>query len=67
MTEFGAFAQYIVVERDQVIQSPDHVDDVHMAAWPLGGVTAWRSVITLLLFVGPTVCRTDTLSMLELP
>jgi hypothetical protein len=35
---------YVVVERDQVIRSPDHIDDVHVAAWPLGGLTAWRSV-----------------------
>ncbi|RDX56332.1 NAD(P)-binding protein [Lentinus brumalis] len=45
MIEFGAFAQYIVVERYQVIQTPDHIDDVHAAAWPLGGVTAWRATI----------------------
>ncbi|THH16491.1 hypothetical protein EW146_g4148 [Bondarzewia mesenterica] len=24
---------------------PDHLDDVHVAAWPLGGVTAWRAVM----------------------
>ena len=42
MVDFGTFAQYIVVERDQVILTPDHLDDVHAAAWPLGGVTAWR-------------------------
>lgn len=38
----GTFAQYAFVQRDQVILTPDHLDDVHMAAWPLGGVTAWR-------------------------
>lgn len=42
--QLGTFADYVVVERDQVVRSPDHLDDVHMAAWPLGGVTAWRSV-----------------------
>ncbi|KAG9313485.1 hypothetical protein JVU11DRAFT_5810 [Chiua virens] len=36
---------YVVVERDQVIRSPDHLDDVHMAAWPVGGLTAWRAAI----------------------
>ena len=38
----GAFAHHVVVERDQVILTPDYLDDVHMAAWPLGGLTAWR-------------------------
>lgn len=38
----GTFAHYVVVERDQVMLTPEHLDDVHMAAWPLGGVTAWR-------------------------
>ena len=42
MIDFGTFAHYIVVDRDQVIPTPDHLDDVHAAAWPLGGVTAWR-------------------------
>ncbi|KAL6301844.1 hypothetical protein BKA93DRAFT_796114 [Sparassis latifolia] len=41
----GTFAQYVVVERDQVIATPDHLDDEHAAAWPLGGVTAWRASI----------------------
>jgi len=41
----GTFSQYVVVERDQVIQSPDHLDDEHVAAWPLGGVTAWRASV----------------------
>ena len=38
----GTFAEYVVVERDQVIPTPDHLDDVHAAAWPIGAVTAWR-------------------------
>ena len=42
MTPFGTFAEYVVVERDQVLSTPDHLDDVHAAAWPLGAVTAWR-------------------------
>ncbi|KAI0672793.1 NAD(P)-binding protein [Trametes maxima] len=41
----GTFTQYLVVERDQVIPTPDHLDDVHAAAWPLGAVTAWRAVV----------------------
>lgn len=38
----GTFAEYIVVERQHVIRTPLHLDDVHAAAWPLGGITAWR-------------------------
>ncbi|KAF8065366.1 hypothetical protein FPV67DRAFT_1502554 [Lyophyllum atratum] len=41
----GTFTEYLVVERDQVIPTPDHLDDVQVAAWPLGGVTAWRAAI----------------------
>lgn len=43
----GVFSEYVVVERDQVILAPDHVDDVHLSAWPLGGLTAWRYVTYL--------------------
>ena len=42
--DFGTFAHHVVVDRDQVIQTPDHVDDIHAAAWPLGAVTAWRYI-----------------------
>ncbi len=43
-----------MVERDQVIPTPEHLDDVHAAAWPLAAVTAWRCVfdITLPKFTG---------------
>ncbi|KAH7924734.1 NAD(P)-binding protein [Leucogyrophana mollusca] len=41
----GTFADYVVVERDQVIPSPDHLSDVQTSAWPLGGLTAWRAAI----------------------
>lgn len=41
----GTFSEYVAVERDQVIPTPDYLDDEHAAAWPLGGVTAWRSVV----------------------
>ncbi|KAI6029585.1 chaperonin 10-like protein, partial [Pisolithus microcarpus] len=41
----GTFAEYVVVERDQVLQTPEHLDDVHMAAWPVGGLTAWRAAV----------------------
>lgn len=38
----GVFADYVVVERDQVILAPEHLSDEEAAAWPLGAVTAWR-------------------------
>ncbi|KAG2145067.1 hypothetical protein BD769DRAFT_1419676 [Suillus cothurnatus] len=41
----GTFAEYVVVERNQVVRSPDHLDDVQVSAWPLGGLTAWRAAI----------------------
>lgn len=41
----GVFSEFVVVERDQVIIAPDHLDDIHLAAWPLGGVTAWRYIL----------------------
>ncbi|KAG1734330.1 hypothetical protein EDB19DRAFT_1911189 [Suillus lakei] len=41
----GTFAEYVIVERNQVIRSPDHLDDVQVSAWPLGGLTAWRAAI----------------------
>ncbi|KAF9462751.1 NAD-P-binding protein [Collybia nuda] len=41
----GTFTEYIVIERDQVIPTPKHLDDVQMSAWPLGGVTAWRAAV----------------------
>ncbi|KIJ44254.1 hypothetical protein M422DRAFT_779362 [Sphaerobolus stellatus SS14] len=40
----GTFADYVVVERDEVIETPPHLDDEHAAAWPLAGVTAWRAL-----------------------
>jgi len=42
---FGTFTDYVIVERDQVIRSPDHLDDIQASAWPLAGLTAWRYVI----------------------
>ncbi|KAJ8482203.1 hypothetical protein ONZ45_g15032 [Pleurotus djamor] len=39
----GTFAQYVAVERDQVIPSPQHLDDIQAAAIPLAALTAWRA------------------------
>ncbi|KZT73291.1 NAD(P)-binding protein [Daedalea quercina L-15889] len=41
----GAFTQYVVVDRSEVIPTPEHLDDVHAAAWPISGLTAWRSAV----------------------
>ncbi|KIP08891.1 hypothetical protein PHLGIDRAFT_116893 [Phlebiopsis gigantea 11061_1 CR5-6] len=41
----GTFSQYVAVERDQVILSPEHLNDYQLAAWPLGAVTAWRATM----------------------
>jgi len=41
----GTFAEYIVLEREHVIPTPQHLDDLQAAAWPLGGVTAWRAAM----------------------
>ncbi|EPQ57803.1 NAD P-binding protein [Gloeophyllum trabeum ATCC 11539] len=41
----GTFSEYVIVERDQVVRSPEHVDDEHLAAWPVAGTTAWRAAI----------------------
>ncbi|KAK7043234.1 hypothetical protein VNI00_008588 [Paramarasmius palmivorus] len=41
----GTFSEYVVVARDQVLLSPEHLDDVSVAAWPLAGVTAWRATM----------------------
>ncbi|KAH6903095.1 hypothetical protein BKA70DRAFT_611157 [Coprinopsis sp. MPI-PUGE-AT-0042] len=45
MEPSGTFSEYIVLEREHVIPTPEHLDDVHAAAWPLGAVTAWRATM----------------------
>jgi hypothetical protein len=40
----GMFAEYIVVDRHEVLETPPHLDDVHAAALPLAATTAWRYV-----------------------
>ncbi|KAI0819102.1 NAD(P)-binding protein [Irpex lacteus] len=55
----GTFSQYVAVERDQVVESPAHLDDEHVAAWPLGGLTAWRAtVVNAQVKAGDTVLIT---------
>ncbi|KAJ7205489.1 hypothetical protein GGX14DRAFT_500617 [Mycena pura] len=40
----GTFAEYVVVDRREVIATPAHLTDEQAAAWPLAGVTAWRAI-----------------------
>jgi len=41
----GVFTEYVVVDRREVLPTPAHLNDVQAAAWPLGGVTAWRACV----------------------
>ena len=47
----GTFSTYCIVSREQVILTPAHLDDVHAAAWPVAGVTAWRYVRPLIVYL----------------
>ncbi|KAI0050875.1 NAD-P-binding protein [Auriscalpium vulgare] len=40
----GTFTEYVVVERDQLVLTPDHLDDVQAASLPVAAVTAWRAI-----------------------
>jgi NADPH:quinone reductase-like Zn-dependent oxidoreductase len=41
----GGFAEYVVVEADDLVRKPERLDFIHSAAIPLGGLTAWQSMI----------------------
>ncbi|KAF7976106.1 hypothetical protein HWV62_7533 [Athelia sp. TMB] len=43
--EYGTFAEYTVVDRNQLLLAPEYIDDLHLAAFPLGGLTAWRATM----------------------
>ncbi|KAG8985378.1 hypothetical protein FRB90_004743 [Tulasnella sp. 427] len=40
----GTITEYVVVERDEVIEVPEHMSFEEAAAWPCCGITAWRSL-----------------------
>ncbi|KAG9050146.1 hypothetical protein FS837_007445 [Tulasnella sp. UAMH 9824] len=40
----GTITEYVVVERDEVIEVPEHMSFEEAAAWPCCGITAWRAV-----------------------
>ncbi|KZP00118.1 NAD(P)-binding protein [Calocera viscosa TUFC12733] len=42
----GTFAEYVDVLEENVLPAPEALDDVHAAALPLAGLTAWRAVKT---------------------
>lgn len=46
----GTFTEYVAVERTHVIPTPDHLSSEEAAAWPVGGVTAWRLVPLFSIF-----------------
>ncbi|KAB5588473.1 hypothetical protein CTheo_8087 [Ceratobasidium theobromae] len=43
---FGTFSEYIVLPRQLVIPTPEHMSDEEAGSWALGAVTAWRAVVT---------------------
>ncbi len=38
----GTFCEYVAIEKEQLVAAPKHLDAVHAAALPCGGVTAFR-------------------------
>lgn len=40
----GTITEYVVVERDEVIEIPDYLSFEEAAAWPCAGLTAYRAV-----------------------
>ncbi|MBK0379240.1 NADP-dependent oxidoreductase [Mucilaginibacter segetis] len=43
-TRNGAFAEYLVMEADQLALKPKSIDHIHAAAAPLAGLTAWQGL-----------------------
>lgn len=41
----GTLQEYMVVGEVELEEAPEHLDDVHAAAIPLTGLTAWRAVM----------------------
>lgn len=52
----GSYAEYIVVRESEIALKPKSIDDVHAAAIPLTGLTAWQALFdTAKLEAGQTV------------
>ncbi|KAJ6537738.1 hypothetical protein B0H19DRAFT_1003457 [Mycena capillaripes] len=54
----GTFAEYVVVQRAEVLATPAHLSDEQIAAWPLAGLTAWRSIALAQISSGDSVLIT---------
>ncbi|KAJ6537728.1 hypothetical protein B0H19DRAFT_1180732 [Mycena capillaripes] len=54
----GTFAEYVVVERSEVLPTPAHLTDEQIAAWPLAGLTAWRAIALAKISAGDSVLIT---------
>lgn len=46
MPAWGTFAEYLVINSDRLMATPEHLSDVQAAALPLAGLTAFRAVVT---------------------
>ncbi|KAK7038381.1 PKS-ER domain-containing protein [Favolaschia claudopus] len=54
----GTFSEYVVVERKEVLKTPAHLNDEQIAAWPLAGLTAWRSIALAKISKGDAILIT---------
>ena len=43
--EAAAYAEYVTSPSRQLARTPDELDDVHAAALPLAGLTAWQALV----------------------
>jgi NADPH:quinone reductase-like Zn-dependent oxidoreductase len=43
--EAGAYAEYVTSPSRQLARTPEELDDVHAAALPLAGLTAWQALV----------------------
>lgn len=50
--EAAAYGEYVTAPAGQFAPTPDDLDDVHAAAIPLAGLTAWQALVTV-ADVGP--------------
>ncbi|MDQ3157477.1 MAG: NADP-dependent oxidoreductase [Actinomycetota bacterium] len=44
-SEARAYAEYVVVPAEELVKTPEPLDDEHAAAIPLAGLTAWQALI----------------------
>lgn len=45
--EAAAYGEYVTAPAEQFAPTPGNLDDVHAAAIPLAGLTAWRALVTV--------------------